>query len=466
MALSPEQWRTRLEQALAPQQRKARRHDNYYDGRQPLGFATEKFREAFGSLFTAFSVNWCPIVVDAPTERLHVEGFRFGDDADSDDEAWNIWQANYLDADSALLHSESIKTGRAYVLVDPSPVAAGEEPRITVEHPSQVIVQTSGGDRRRRLAAIKRWAEGDGTLRCNIFLPNATYKYIAPDPAGESPSRIARALSLIVGGQTDGSWRPLSGEAVVPNPLGVVTMIPMPNKPSMLHGGCSELEAAEPIQDAINKETADMLVSSEFQAFRQRVLIGVEVPTDPETGQPLPGAELKALQSRIWMFPGDNVRTAEFTESPLSNYVDAIRSLRDDLFSITRTPRNDISGQVVNATGNALQQVDVAGLVAKTLRKQVDFGEGWEEAVRVAFLAKGDTTRGRAVRAHTIWRDAENPSQAQKVDAAIKLVALGLPREDLWRYAGFSKAEIDRMKTLPPLKLPSGALPPTDGTQQ
>ena len=42
----------------------------YYDGEHPLQFATAKFREAFGNLFSAFADNWCEIVVDAPVERL------------------------------------------------------------------------------------------------------------------------------------------------------------------------------------------------------------------------------------------------------------------------------------------------------------------------------------------------------------------------------------------------------------
>ena len=449
-----------LERELSDQQRIVTKHDDYYDGRQPLGFASPKFREAFGALFSAFAVNWCSIVVDAPTERLAVEGFRFGDDEKSDSEAWEIWQSNYLDADSSLLHSEAIKTGGGYLLVDPSPTTAGQEPRITVEHPSQMIVRASGGDRRRRTAALKRWAEGDGTLRANVYLPEATYKFVAVDPNGEHSSRIARALSWVVGGSGNG-WRPLKGEEFVQNPLGVVPVVPMFNNPTMLRGGKSELAEAEPIQDAINKETADMLVSSEFQAFRQRVLMGVEIPRDPETGQPVAGADLKAMQSRLWVFENENAKIGEFTETPLSNYVDAIRSLRDDLAGITRTPPHYIVANIVNASGDALKAAE-AGLVAKVMRKQTDFGESWEEAMRLAFLAKGDTARGHAVRAHTIWRDPENRTRAETVDAAIKLKGLGLPREVLWKLAGFAQQEIDRMKGLPAVQMTS---PPAEGEQ-
>ena len=72
-----------------------------------------------------------------------------------------------------------------------------------------------------------------------------------------------------------------------PNPLGDVPVVPLANKPGLLRGGESDLKPAMPIQNAINKLCTDMLVASEYGAFRQRVLTGVEVPRDPETGKPL-----------------------------------------------------------------------------------------------------------------------------------------------------------------------------------
>ena len=65
---------------------------DYYDGRHRLAFSSQKFRNAFGGLFSAFADNWMPLVVDAVEERLNVEGFRYGDDPDADKDAWAIWQ--------------------------------------------------------------------------------------------------------------------------------------------------------------------------------------------------------------------------------------------------------------------------------------------------------------------------------------------------------------------------------------
>src|SRR6185312_4357732 len=85
------------------------RYAAYYQGQHRIAFATSKWRETFGSLFAELSDNWCQLVVDASVERLKVIGFRFGsvDDEVADDDAWGLWQANYLDADSTLAHTEA-----------------------------------------------------------------------------------------------------------------------------------------------------------------------------------------------------------------------------------------------------------------------------------------------------------------------------------------------------------------------
>src|SRR4051794_32064989 len=110
-------WLAILSARLDAQSEVVAGYEAYYDGEHPLSFATSKFKEAFGNLFAAFADNWCEIVVDAPVERLHVVGFRFGEEADED--AWKIWQANTLDAESVIAHTEAGKVGSAFLLVDP-----------------------------------------------------------------------------------------------------------------------------------------------------------------------------------------------------------------------------------------------------------------------------------------------------------------------------------------------------------
>jgi hypothetical protein len=429
--LTPGAWLSRLEEGLTAQQTAIKEPEDYYAGRHRLAFATQKFRQTFGALFRALADNWCRTVVDAPVERLVIEGFRFGPDQEADKEAWSIWQANCLDAESVIAHTEAVKDGAAYVMVSP-PEAGSDVPIITVEHPSQVIVAFAPGSRRQRLAALKRWADEDGYWYANLYLPTAIYKWRTENPQKS--------------GSPDGrNWVAAEGSGGE-NPLRVVPIVPLLNNPTMMGGGQSDLLSAIPLQDAINKEIADMLIASEFAAFPQRVAMGIEVPTGDD-GLPLPQVELKAAVSRFWAFESKDAKIGEFSAADLNNYVQAVTMLLQHLAAQTRTPPHYLLGQIVNASGDALKAAET-GLVAKVRRKQLDFAEGWEEALRLAFKLRGDTQRAEETAAEVIWRDPEYRSQGEMVDALVKLGSLGVPAEVLWEKAGFTPQEIDRMKAM------------------
>ena len=51
------------------------KNERYYRGDHDLAFATEKFANAFGSLFREFALNLCPAVCDAVKDKLRVTGF-------------------------------------------------------------------------------------------------------------------------------------------------------------------------------------------------------------------------------------------------------------------------------------------------------------------------------------------------------------------------------------------------------
>src|SRR6266446_1834773 len=49
--------------------------ERYYAGNHDLAFATEKFQNAFGSLFREFALNLCPAICEAVRDKLRITGF-------------------------------------------------------------------------------------------------------------------------------------------------------------------------------------------------------------------------------------------------------------------------------------------------------------------------------------------------------------------------------------------------------
>jgi hypothetical protein len=442
---TPDEWRVQLEADLAARQDDVELYTRYYDGDHRLAFATAQFKEAFGDLFEAFATNWCGIVVDVAVERLAVQGVRFFGDEDED--AWTMWNANRLDAGSILAHTEAIKCGSAYVIVGP-PRVEGGEPVITAEHPSQVVVATDPADRLRRLAALKKYRDENGDTVCVVYLPDRIVPF-----SRSTISRVVQAFGLVL---PDG----LAGEADYDlvleedNPIGVVPVVPLENAPNLLTGGASDLKPAISLNDAANKFFSDMIHASEYMAFPQRVMTGVELPRDPVTGEVLEDFQLRAAVGRLWAFEGEEAKVFELPAGSLSNYVEGVDLAVQHLAAQTRTPPHYLLARLVNISGDALKAAET-GLVARVRRKHVDFGDGWEETIRLGFAWRSvyggnakDKERSETMEAELIWRDPESRNPGAVSDSLIKKQAVGVPWEKLMEEAGYSPQEIRRLEKL------------------
>lgn len=459
-AYSPEWWLDRLERRLAFRQPVVQLYTDYYEGRFELAFATSKFRETFARMLAAVSDNWLPLVIQAPIERLVVQGFRLGegDQLEADADAWRLWQENDLDLDSATLFTEASKIGEAYLMVwwgeDRDAVSGpfasrNSEPKaeITVEHPAQVIVERKAGSRDDISAALKKWIGEDGTLYATLFLPDAIYRFERPRAAGKG-------------------WEPRrDAPAVEANPLGVVPVVPVVNNPSMLPSfppgsllvaphdlpeaaiglGRSDLADVISTQDVINKLLCDLLVASEVSAFRQRWATGLEIPFDESTGEPIQPFEHAV--NRLWVSPDPETKFGEFQSNDLSNYTRAIESRIQSLAARTRTPPHYLLGSIVNASGDALKAAE-SGLANRVREKQRTYGEAIEHAMRLAFAVEGDVAKANSPMAEVDWKNPETRSESEYVDALVKKLAFGVPQEQLWADAGYSPQEISRFKAM------------------
>ena len=458
--MDPLEWVALLFDRLNRRRDRIRRCDDYYRGRHPLLFASDRFQDAFGGRFHAFADNWCSLVVDVVLERLQVKGFRWGDDQGDDQEAWDIWQASRLDSRGPLALKEALIAGQAYLLVWPS--ADPALPRITPEHPEEVIVAHDPADTERRLAALKAWT-ADGVSYATLYLPDAVYKYTRRGLQA-LPPQGGLWLPVTAGGD----WVPrrVDGEDwPAPNPMGEVPVVPLVNRPRLLpppyraardgrpawredtFTGDGECEFAEimSLQDGINKTLMDAFVASEFAAMPQRYVTGFSPERDPATGRARLPFELGT--DRLLYTKSAEARFGQFPGSDLNAYVQLIEMQIQHVASISRTPPHyfgQISGQF--PSGESLKSAE-AGLVAKSREKHLHFGEGLEEAMRLAFLARGDE-RGTRRDGETIWGDPESRTESEHIDALMKQAALGIPAEFLWERAGYSPQEIRRIRQL------------------
>jgi hypothetical protein len=161
----------------------------------------------------------------------------------------------------------------------------------------------------------------------------------------------------------------------------------------------------------------------------------------------------KAAVDRLWVARGSGdinnpPRFGEFEQTDLTQFTHAVELLVQHVASESRTPYHYFmqhGGQP--PSGESLKSSET-GLVAKAMRKQRLFGEGWEEVVSLAFRQIGQNDKAGIEDSETIWRDPESRTEAEHVDALVKMASLGVPHEILWEKWGASPTEIARWKEL------------------
>jgi hypothetical protein len=427
--LTPEWWVDRLAKRLFAERKQMQFFDEYDRGQFPLPFVREDLREPFRRLLVMSKINIMELVVDAAEERLNVAGFKFGDTG-GDMDAWRMWQANGLDAESIVNHRESLVKARGAVIVWPSDNDA--TPSITVEDPMSVVVELEPGNRRRRAAALKLWRDDWSDMQfATLYLPDGIYKY------------ETRGITGVMGG-----WkrREVRNERwPLPNPFGVVPVVPFPNKPDIYGHGRSEIDSVTASQDRINKIIFDRMMAAEATSFKQRWATGVDIPVDPETGEEV--EPFKVAVERVLINENPEGRFGEFGQTDLKPYLDAAEQDLRFIAAVTRTPPHYLNTNADRLSGESIKSAET-GLVAKVRRKQRHYGEAWEEVMRLAFKVRGDS-RAEFEQAETVWDDPESRTESEHADAVGKLrQMLDLPREAAWEIYGFSPTQIERFKTL------------------
>ena len=257
--------------AAADGERAARyvRYRRYYDGDQDLSFMSQKWRQAFGSRLAMLAYNRCSAVVDAHADRLFVDGFAHADAAVAEAAA-GIWSRNRMDRRQDEVYTEAFAMGDGYVLVWPD--AETGRPTIWPQPAGAVRVLGSEEQPGRIDLAAKCWTARGGVVRLNVYHPDRIERWVT-----EQPRRVGGSLK-------PESFVPFAGDAagpVIANPYGAVPVFPFANNARTGEYGASELRDILPLQDALNKALADLLVAQESAAFPQKVIIGVNAAADP-----------------------------------------------------------------------------------------------------------------------------------------------------------------------------------------
>lgn len=431
MAKDAEGLLTDLQRALGNTVQSVRAMDAYYEGMQPLSYmAPELLAELEGRLRQVV-INWPRLVVDSLEERLDVEGFRYGKDADADDTLWEIWQANNLDESSGQAHLEALISGRSYVIVGSGETDL-DPPVISVESPEQVIALWDP-QTRKVTAALKTWSEDNEPVQpgsfsysterySTLYLPDVTIRY------GPATNTGITEMSRDEHG------------------LGVVPVVPVVNRGRLMRPwGVSELTDIIPLSDAACKIATDMMIAAEFHAMPRRWATGMG-PEDFQDEQGNPLSTWSAIAGRLWATDNAEAKLGQFLEASLNNFHQTINALAAIVASLSGLPPHAVGLITTNpASADAIRSAE-ARLVKRAERRQRAFGGSWEDVMRLALRVIGQDIGPDARSLETLWADASTPTVAQQADAAVKLVTAGIiPIEQGQEDLGYTAVQRERM---------------------
>jgi hypothetical protein len=305
---------------------------------------------------------------------------------------------------------------------------------------------------------------------CELYRPEATYRWTAmtrpPRDLGAFPIDTRRRANAL-------KWE-TAGEAAA-NDVGMVPIIPFENRVNVLSGGASEIEDCVPILQRIDRLTLDQMLTSHYSSFRQKWATGLQVPTDPETGQRV--EPYKAAVNRLWVNENPQGSFGTFDASDLGQYLSAVDAEIAKLAAISRVPAHYLMQRnLANPPSAESLIASESGLAAKCEDRQASYGEAWEQAFWLRAELAGQPIAIEEIEVD--WVDAEKRNPAQVADSAVKWQAMGVPQPALWAYGGFTPQQVEEWQTenaaqallnaatvptpVPTAELPPGEVPPPE----
>ncbi len=426
----------------------------YHDGMQ--GALLNNRLRQFLNLDTKspeFRLNVTRQVVTAVTERLLVGGFSVpGADAIEKGKkinpqaqwAWELWQANRMDAKMDEVHEGALRDGEYFIIVDWDGLK--HQPRFT---PHERYCDPSvGGDgegcrmfyenndpNQAALYAVKRWTEnfsqGKARQRMTIFYPDRIEKY-----------RMDGSRWIQVTDAPEEQW-PVPWLGSDNLPLGI-PVIHFKNKSLQ----CEAWDAI-PLQDAINKTLIDLIGAADLTAFRILFAFGW-IPTTDGKDPKDDGSNL------LQIAPGQMISTTKSKNdagidvvdpAELGGLIEVTQSLILWLAGVTDTPASRFQmTRQISAEGTLKQQMEP--LLAKTRNRQALVGNGWEDCMAVARriwnrFGKSEQALDEQPRFITQWTSAQTRDIADRVAEMKGKQETGVPEEQLWREWGYTEEEIE-----------------------
>lgn len=402
-------------------------YDEYLSGKQPAAFATEAFRTTFGRLFESFAYNRLASVVDAHNDRLQITGFG-SDDKGLAQAAQEQWDANQMDIREDEATGDALGFGDAYLVVEKDPRTG--DIHYWVNDPRLIRVHYAD-DRPGHLdLAAKRWIDEDGYGRLTIYTESKVERYITRNK--QEGGFLHASTGQWERHDTDDS--PWSYTLDVDD---TVPVFHLANASRSGDYGVSEIKLLVPLQDAINYVLMSSMVATEFSAFSQKVIMGVQPEDDDEKAM---FNEFQVGVRRILTLFDENAKIGEFSPTNLTAYIDLAEFWDTTVSRVSRVPVHYLKGTTASNESGEARRLNEAPFTSKIRNYQRRLGYSYGDALRYGLRLSGMDVPPGAIRVN--WQDAAPHSEMDTWEIIRLKQSAGMPFRSALREAGYDPEQI------------------------
>lgn len=434
--LLPLEWLARLGPKLLDRQDKIGYWRRYYDGRHDLPAGPNQHRAVFERFQRLARTNLCLLAAESMVHRTAAIGFRDSAWTSPDlDPVWKLWQDAKLDARQFGIWRKAYSRSAAYVIVGVDPDNPAR-PRVTIEGPENVIVETDPGDPSVRLAALRLWYD-DIARRwmATLYLPGERHHW-----------QTRRQMRKIGGNRVPFKADAWEQRADPARSLPDVPVVPF------LNGDEGEDPTAEfavgiDVQNRLNLTLLNRLTAERYAAFRQTILLNYTVDEDPVTGEPV--APWKPGITQIGTVPppedpGDPApQLVQLQQTDTQGMLRAVEADMRAFAAVTLTPVYYLPSDMVNIGAEAVAALD-AGHNAKIRQRMATWGENLEEVLQLmADVAGLDRDLSSA---EIVWARPENFVPSQVGDYLSKLTGSKVPLPLAVEEIGWSPQRVTKLR--------------------
>lgn len=397
----------------------------YYTGFHPLRYSTQKLKDVFEAFNVYFSENWIGVIVDAVIDRLILKGFDVSNNTEAKTKLDDMWRNHNIMLIAEDVHEAVTITNEGFVIaMKTEEEDTTEQLEIFFNDPRMCHMFYDANSPNKKEFAAKLWQDNEGFIRLTLYYIDRFEHY-----------KSQRAMKP---GQSVSTYKLLLPDPELPtedNPFEVIPVFHWVTSRTTRKRDIGPSETS--MQDAINKLFSDMMVSSEFNSFVQRIIIS---KADPGNMPNTPGAN--------WWIPagseGDQgTSVTELGGRVLDGFLNAIDKLATSLAIISRTPKHYFFSQGGDPSGEALIAME-SPLTKKVKKRQNRYSVEWQALAQ--FLLELDDISIERNQIVPTWEPAETVQPMTSATITKTQVDSGVPLKTSLRWQGKTENDIKQLE--------------------